>query len=110
MSYYQDDWSDYLPIIDYAQLILPYSSLGSLSPYEVQNSYLPRTSFNWTPLRPVPANATLQLSRERAKDIATRIEEALKKGKEAIERAQHKKECNINIYQPVPDFDIGDKV
>ena len=61
-------------------------------------------------MQPVPANAMLQLSWERAKDIATHIEEALEKGKEAIKRAQHKKERNINIHRRVPDFDIGDKV
>ena len=97
-------------MIDYTQLTLPYSSLGGLSPYKVQNSYLPQTSFDWTPLQPVPANATLQLSQERAKDIATCIEEALEKGKEAIERAQYKKEHDINIHRRVSDFDIGDKV
>ena len=74
-------------MIDYTQLTLPYSSLGGLSLYEVQNGYLPRTSFDWTLLRPVPANTTLQLSRERTKDITTCIEEALNKGKEAIEKA-----------------------
>ena len=85
-------------MIDYAQLTLPYSSLSSLSLYEVQNSYLPRTSFDWTPLRPVLANTTLQLSRERTKDIATCMEEALNKGKEAIKKAQYKKERDINIH------------
>ena len=43
---------------------------------------------------------------EHTKDITACIEEALNKGKEAINKAQYKKEYNINIYWHIPDFDI----
>jgi hypothetical protein len=42
VSYYQDNWSEYLPIMDYTQLILPYSSLGDLPPFKVLYGYAPR--------------------------------------------------------------------
>ena len=43
---------------------------------------------------------------EHTKDITACIEEALNKGKEAINKAQYKKEYHINIYWHIPDFDI----
>ena len=38
------------------------------------------------------------------------MEEALERGKEAIEKAQYKKERDINIHWRIPDFDVGDEV
>ena len=46
LDYYQDNWSGLLPIMDYAQLTLPHSSLGMICLYELLNGYLPRTSFD----------------------------------------------------------------
>src|SRR3979411_193162 len=46
VNYYQDNWSDLLPMMDYAQLTLPHSSIG-MSPFELLYGRLPRTSFDW---------------------------------------------------------------
>jgi transposase InsO family protein len=109
VNYYQDNWSEYLPMMDYAQLILPHSSLGMMSPYEVQNGHPPRTSFDWTPPSK-PTTATEQLSQERAKEVASRMNEAIKKGKEFIKQAQEKMEQSANTHRRLVDFTVGDKV
>ena len=46
VNYYQDNWSELLPIMDYAQLTMPYESIR-MSPFELLNAYPPRTSFDW---------------------------------------------------------------
>ena len=97
-------------MMDYAQLILPHSSLGMMSPYELMNGYLPRTSFDWTPPENPPANASQQLSREHAQAVASRIEQALEKCKEAIREAQEKKERDVNAYRRLIDFRVKDRV
>jgi transposase InsO family protein len=51
VNYYQDNWSELLPMMDYAQLTLPHSSLGMMSPFELLNGYPPRASFDWTPCK-----------------------------------------------------------
>ena len=109
VSYYQDDWSEYLPMMDYAQLILPHSSLGMMSPYELQNGHPPRTSFDWTP-PPEPTTATEQLSQERAKEVASRMNEAIEKGKEFMKQAQEKMEQSTNAHRRPVNFTVGDKV
>jgi hypothetical protein len=38
------------------------------------------------------------------------MEEALNKGKEAIKKAQYKKERDVNIYRHIPNFNVGDEV
>ena len=96
-------------MIDYTQLTLPHSSLGMMYLYELLNSYLPRISFDWTPPSE-PASASQQLNQEKAKVLATRIQQALEKGRESIKIAQAKKERDINTYRRPVDFSIGDIV
>jgi transposase InsO family protein/predicted aspartyl protease len=110
IDYYQDNWSELLPMMDYAQLTLPHSSLGMMCPYELMNGYLPRTSFDWTPPEEAPTGVSQQLSQERARAVASRMEHALKKGREAIRKAQEKKEHDVNAHRRPIDFTVNDKV
>jgi hypothetical protein len=48
VSYYQDDWSEYLAIVDFAFAALPQETTG-LSPFFVERGYEPRVSFDWKP-------------------------------------------------------------
>jgi hypothetical protein len=107
VNYYQDNWSELLPMMDYAQLTLPHSSIG-MSPYELIHGRLPRTSFDWN----TPAAATVQerLSQEQARQVATRMQDALKLGKELMAKAQAKKEADVNAHRRPIDFTVGDKV
>jgi hypothetical protein len=96
-----------LLIIDYAQLTLPHSSI-SMALYELIHSRLPRTSFDWN----TPAATTVQegLSQEKARQVATCIQEALKLGRELMAKAQAKKEADVNAHRRPIDFAVEDKV
>src|SRR5262249_36817832 len=96
VDYYQQNWSGLLPIMDYAQLSFPHSSLGMMCPYEVLNGYPPRMSFDWTPPTNPPANRSEELSREKAKAVAKRMEQVLEKAKDYIRQAQEKNERDTN--------------
>ncbi len=46
VTYYQDNWSELLPLIDRAQLTLPHSAIG-MSPYQVLYGSEPKQSWHW---------------------------------------------------------------
>ena len=106
VAYYQDDWDEYLPMIDYAQLTLPHSSIG-MSPYELLNGRLPRTSFDWSVPETKPQD---KLNVEKARQIAKRMEDAMEKGKENMEQAQSRMEKYANAKRRPADFEEGDMV
>jgi hypothetical protein len=107
VNYYQDNWSELLPMMDYAQLTLPHSSIG-MSPYELINGRLPRTSFDWN--TPMASTVQEKLSQDKARQVATRMQEALKQGRELMAKAQAKKEADVNTQRRPIDFQEGDKV
>ena len=45
ISYYQDNWSDLIPLMDRAQVTLPHSSIG-MAPYHLLQGHAPRTSWD----------------------------------------------------------------
>ena len=60
-----------MPLIDYAQLMLLYKSLG-ITPFKVNYGYAPLTSYDWDhPIEPIIVHKKLNV--EDAKDIATHI-------------------------------------
>ena len=97
-------------MMDYAQLTLPHSSLGMMSPYELLYGRPPRASFDWSPPAKAPANASERLSREQAKALATRMSNAITKGREFMLEAQKKKERDVNPHWRLVDFGTDDKV
>ena len=96
-----------LPLMDYAQLTLPHSSIG-MSPFELINGRLPRTSFDWN--TPMTATVAEKLGRNKARKIATRMQEAWRKGKELILKAQEKKRQDVDKHRKPVDFGPGDQV
>ncbi len=59
IDYYQDNWLELLPIIDYVQLTLPHNSIG-MSLFKLLHRYIPRMSFNWDrPTKPIMAHKHL---------------------------------------------------
>ena len=76
MNYYQDDWSEFLPIMDYAQLTLPHDSLGGISPFEVVHGYTPRTTWDWKTDLPDSATPTEKINADDARKYAARHHEA----------------------------------
>jgi transposase InsO family protein len=108
VNYFQDNWSDLLPIMDYAGATLPHSSTG-FAPIELEMGYLPRTSFDWD--RPTgPQTVREKLSREEAQQYVKRLEQAWKVARENILKAQKAMETQANRHRREPDFDVGDSV
>jgi len=56
-----------------------------MSPFELINGRLLRTSFDWN--TPIASTVLEKLNQDKAIQIATRMQEALKKGKEIMEKA-----------------------
>jgi hypothetical protein len=46
MNYYQDNWDEWIVIIDYQQAALVYETTGQ-SPFLIEKGYKLRTSFDW---------------------------------------------------------------
>jgi hypothetical protein len=108
VNYYQDNWSDLLPLMDYAQLTLPHDSIG-MSPFELLHGYKPRTSFDWD--RPTePVTARERLSHEEAQTFAKRMHGAWETAQTIMKKAQEKKEADVNRHRREVDFQVGDKV
>ena len=96
VNYYQDNWSELLPVMDYAQLTMPHESIG-MSPFELLNAYPPRTSFDWR----VPTTATPRekLNREEAQEVVRTLQGAWKTARGIMRRAQEKKERDVNPHR-----------
>ena len=108
VNYYQDNWSELLPMMDHAQLTLPHDSIG-MSPFELLNGYQARTSFDWRrPKNPITARE--KLSQEEAHAMARRMHDAWETARTIMRKGQEKKERDVNPHRREPDFQPGDKV
>jgi hypothetical protein len=108
VSYYQDNWSDLLPMIDRAQISLPHSAIG-MAPYQLLFGSEPRQSWNWN--SPIPAkSAADKLSHHEALALASRMHEAWKLAKENMEKAQHRMQSVVNRHRRPVDWKVGDMV
>ena len=95
INHYQDNWSEMLPTMDYAQLTLPHSTI-ELSPFEVLNGYPDKMSFDWD--TPPTTNPKEKLNKEEAIKLATRMHDGWQVAKDAMEKAQEKKRRDINSH------------
>jgi hypothetical protein len=109
VSYFQDNWSELLPIMDYAQATLPHDSTG-FAPIQVEMGYLPRTSFDWNQPTDGPLTAREKLSREEAQQYVRRLEEVWKAAHTNIAKAQESMARQANRHRRKPDFDVEDLV
>lgn len=108
VSYYQDNWSDLLPMIDRAQMTLPHSAIG-MAPYQLLFGSEPKQSWHWSK----PTVATTQLEKLNHKDalaVATRMHDAWKQAKDNIEKAQDRMRAVTDYHRRPVDWAIGDKV
>ena len=107
VNYYQDNWSELLPMMNFTQMTLPHSSIG-MSPFELINGYLTRTSFDWN--TPQAANVNERMGHNQAVQTAKRMKEAWDQGKKSMTRAQEKMVKDTKSKRKPIDFDVGDKV
>jgi hypothetical protein len=110
VNYYQDNWSELMPIMDYAQATLPQDST-TLPPIQIELGYVPRTSFDWSrPVTDEPVSIRKQLSRDEAVNYAKRMHSAWETAREGIQHAQEVQRTQANKHRRPVDFQVGDKV
>lgn len=108
VNYYQDNWSELVPLLDVAQLTLPHSSIG-MSPYELVNGYTPRMSWNWE--NPEPAESAREvLNWQEAVKIARRMEGAIEVARKTMQSAQDTMARYANRKRRPVDWDVNDLV
>ncbi|BCR85209.1 uncharacterized protein ACHE_20667S [Aspergillus chevalieri] len=105
---YQDNWSDLLPMIDFAAATLP-SETTEASPFLVDCGYEPRTSFDWISIEGSPPRDE-KISRQRAQGTAKKMKNIWTAVAEQIKHAQDQQRKQADRRRRPVDFDIGDKV
>jgi hypothetical protein len=78
-----------------------------MSPYELLHGRTPRTSFDWN--TPKTSTTLEALNQEKARAIASRMENAIEVGRSNMKQAQARMERNANAHRRPVDFDVGDK-
>lgn len=108
VNFYQDNWDELLPIMDRAQVTLPHSSLGDLSPYEVYTGFEPRTSFDWK--SPAATTPSEKVNHAQAKLFAKRLEDVHHLAKNNLLHTQKVKANSVNRHRQPVSWTIGDEV
>ena len=111
INHYQDDWSRWLPAMDFAQATLPHKSTR-MRPYELELGFSARMSYDWQErLHKEPTTSpTEKKTRQEAQRYARRAHEAWKKASECLSWAQEKQKKQADRKRRVPDFQVGDFV
>ena len=107
VSFYQDNWSSLLPLIDRAQMVLPHSAIN-MSPYQLLYGHEPRQSWDWE--TPTSVKPSEKLSYQAAKTLATRMHAAWQLAKQNMEKAQERMRTAVNRHRRPIDWDVGDMV
>jgi transposase InsO family protein/predicted aspartyl protease len=106
VNFAMDDWSEYLPIVDFAAASLPQESTG-MSPFEMERGYRPRMSFDWS--EPTPARKHTPNEKE-ARAWVKRLEEIWDRARLNLSETQDRQRQQANKHRREIDFDVGDKV
>lgn len=108
VTYYQDNWSDLLPLIDRAQISIPHSAIG-MAPYQLLFGTEPKQSWNWG--SPIPTrNPTNKINHRDALALASRMHDAWKLAKDNMQKAQDRMQAVTNRHRRPIDWKVGDKV
>ena len=87
VTFYQDNWSELIPLIDRAQMTLPHSSIG-MAPYHLKFGIEPRNSWDWS--QPKASTPLEKLNYQDALTLATRMYKAWEVAKANIKKAQER--------------------
>ncbi|KAJ5413808.1 gag/polymerase/env polyprotein [Penicillium cosmopolitanum] len=105
VNYQQDNWSEYLPIVDYAAATLPQDSTGQ-SPFFTEKGFDAKMSFDW--ITDVPEVITDEA--QRARDMMSQIQQVWKTARESIEEAQKDQKRYADTRRRKDDFKVHDLV
>jgi transposase InsO family protein len=107
VTYYQDNWSELIPLIDRAQISLPHESIG-MAPYQLKFGMEPRNSWDWkTPKATTPLE---KLNYADAKKLAQRMEQAWKIAKGNMQAAQDRMARATDQKRRPIDWEVGEEV
>lgn len=107
VTYFQDNWSELLPMMDYAQLTLPHDSLGGMTPFEVRFAREPKVVWDWHPNRP---DSKHDFNTDAAQDYARALYAAYDQARSAMEKSQRKMERSASSHKREVNFEVNDKV
>lgn len=106
VNFAMDDWSEYLPIIDFAVSALPQDSVG-MSPFMIKKGYQPRMSFDWK--NPMPPRR-LTVNEKDAQAWTRRIQEIWEFARSNMRSSQERQKAQANKKRRPVNFKIGDRV
>jgi hypothetical protein len=106
INHYQDDWDQWLSILNFAAAALPSESTG-VSPFFVERGFEPRTSFDWSA---ATGPSDLDVNREQAQQMARRMEEIWSYARGGMEAAQRRQKRQADKHRRAVDFDVDDYV
>jgi len=106
VNHFQDDWSDWLPVIDFAASVLPQETTG-LSPFMIEKGFQPRVSFDWK--KPEPARR-LTVNEQEGRAWVSRMHKIWEFAKDNISSSQQRQKAQADRHRREVDFDVGDKV
>jgi hypothetical protein len=94
VNYFQDNWSDLLPILDFAAAALVHESTG-LSSFFIKRGFKPKMSFDWTT---ISTPQDLSVSQQQVQTMARRMEATWAWTKENIKKAQEAQKKQVDKH------------
>lgn len=107
VNYYQDNWSELIPLIDRAQMTLPHSSIR-MPPYRLLHGTEPRNSWDWD--APKATTPLEKLNYSEAKALAERMKSGWELAKANMVAAQERMAEATNQHRREIDWEVGDEV
>ncbi|KAI1007774.1 hypothetical protein K3495_g453 [Podosphaera aphanis] len=108
VNYYQNNWSELLPMMDCALLTLPHNSLGGLSLFGVVHGYPARIAWDWKLTN--ESNPADKFNIEDARLLARKQHEAWSLARKHLLQAQTKMKSQSDRHRRPVDFKVGDYV
>jgi transposase InsO family protein len=105
VNYNKDNWSELLPMMDFAAAMLVQESTG-VSPFMADCGYEPRTSFDWKPLEKGLPRAE-RMNREDARNRVESMKEVWDWVQQNLQRAQINMKKQADRHRREPDFEKG---
>lgn len=109
INYFQDDWPQLLPAMDFAAATLPHETTG-LAPTEIEMGFIPRMHFDWDTRTTQFDNSRERFNKEDAQHWAKRIHEAYTIARRNIEKSQATQSKQANKKRRPENFDVDSMV
>ncbi|KAE8551312.1 hypothetical protein EYB25_005196 [Talaromyces marneffei] len=106
VSYFQDDWSEWLPIIDFAAAVLPQETTG-LSPFMIEKGFQPRVSFDW---KEPESPQRLTINEQEGREWVNRMHKIWEFARSNILNSQLRQKAQADKHRREVDFEVGDDV